>query len=199
MLLRRDSRLVHGSTSTASRCTRSIATAWCAPISAPPIRSRAPNPFTGFDEATITRMHRTVAPSGNAALAAVPRRQHRTQCRRLERLAWQERKAEPFTATPLHCGTATFSGSAHSLGYRRIRRHAANGGITLGTALAISGAAASPNMGYHSSPIGHAAAGAVQRAARLVARQSGRARRGDLSVATGPRSRSCRSSSRCSG
>ena len=23
-----------------------------------------------------------------------------------KRLAWQERKAEPFTATPLHCGTA---------------------------------------------------------------------------------------------
>ena len=33
------------------------------------------------------------------------------------RLAWQERKAEPFTATPLHCGTATVSGTtAHSLG-----------------------------------------------------------------------------------
>ena len=71
------------------------------------------------------------------------------------RLAWQERKAEPFTATPLHCGTATFSGtSANSLGYRPTRDYASlHGGLTLGTALAISGAAASPNMGYHSSPM----------------------------------------------
>ena len=69
-------------------------------------------------------------------------------------LAWQQRKAESFTATKLHCGSAR-------LGYRD---SAAYGGskpsnpvgiqkpISLGTAMAISGAAANPNMGYHSSP-----------------------------------------------
>ena len=46
------------------------------------------------------------------------------------------------------------------------------GGITLGTAVAISGAAASPNMGYHSSPVVGLHHDAVQRAARRVAGQS---------------------------
>jgi len=61
-------------------------------------------------------------------------------------LSWQERKAESFTVSPLHAGSACKA-------YRRTREYGApDGGITLGTAVAISGAAASPNMGYHSSP-----------------------------------------------
>ena len=60
------------------------------------------------------------------------------------RLAWQQRKAESFTATALHCGNST-------LGFRPAAAY--GGGITLGTAVALSGAAASPNMGYHSSPV----------------------------------------------
>ena len=61
-----------------------------------------------------------------------------------ERLAWQERKAAPFTISPLHCGS-------HYVGYRRAREYGGRDGITLGTAAAISGAALSSNMGYHSS------------------------------------------------
>ena len=61
-----------------------------------------------------------------------------------ERLAWQQRKAASFTVSPLHCGSA-------DLGYRPSAEYA--DGIMLGTAMAISGAAASPNMGYHSSPV----------------------------------------------
>lgn len=60
-------------------------------------------------------------------------------------LAWQERKADSMTISPLHCGN-------RSLGYRYSRTYGGPGGITLGTAVAISGAAASPNMGYNSSP-----------------------------------------------
>jgi len=59
-------------------------------------------------------------------------------------LAWQERMAESFTATRLHAGN-------NHLGYRPVSDYAE--GLSLGTALAISGAAASPNMGYHSSPM----------------------------------------------
>jgi hypothetical protein len=59
-------------------------------------------------------------------------------------LAWQERKAESFTATPLHSGN-------YSVGYRSSKYYGGPGGISLGTAVAISGAAASPNMGYNSS------------------------------------------------
>lgn len=61
-----------------------------------------------------------------------------------ERLAWQERKAELFTVTPQACGCPT-------LGYQPSAEYA--GGMTLGTAMALSGAALSPNMGYHSSPL----------------------------------------------
>ena len=64
-----------------------------------------------------------------------------------KRLAWQERKAEPFTVSPRHCGSAL-------KGFRPSCEYAGKkaGGITLGTAMAISGAAVSPNMGYYSSP-----------------------------------------------
>jgi hypothetical protein len=65
-----------------------------------------------------------------------------------DNLAWQQRKAESFTMTPLHAGS-------YRLGYRRAEAYGKNNrgqGISLGTALTISGAAASPNMGYYSSP-----------------------------------------------
>jgi hypothetical protein len=64
------------------------------------------------------------------------------------RLAWQQRKAESFTVSPLH------SGAAYK-GYRPSNDYGGKEptpGISLGTAMAISGAAASPNMGYNSSP-----------------------------------------------
>lgn len=62
-----------------------------------------------------------------------------------QRLAWQQRKAESFTISPLHCGN-------FELGYRRAREFGGPKGISLGTAMATSGAAASPNMGSYSSP-----------------------------------------------
>lgn len=64
-----------------------------------------------------------------------------------DKLAWQERKAETFTASPLHCGNLW-------LGYRRSRYYGGDNGISLGTAFTVSGAAANPNMGYMlSSPL----------------------------------------------
>lgn len=64
-------------------------------------------------------------------------------------LAWQERKAQSFTVSPLHAGS-------NGLGYRDVKKYAvslqAQGALSLGTSMAISGAAVSPNMGYHSSP-----------------------------------------------
>jgi patatin-like phospholipase len=62
-----------------------------------------------------------------------------------ENLAWQQRMAESFTVSPLHSGS-------FFLGYRSSREYGGPNGISLGTAVTISGAAASPNMGYHSSP-----------------------------------------------
>jgi len=66
-------------------------------------------------------------------------------------LRWQNRKAESFTASALHCGSSTMGDG--SGGYRSSEVYGHNDqnnkSITLGTAAAISGAAASPNMGYY--------------------------------------------------
>jgi hypothetical protein len=66
-----------------------------------------------------------------------------------DNLAWQQRKAEPFSVSPLHAG-------CFRLGYRDSRFFGGRdtGGISIGTAAAISGAAASSNMGYYTtSPV----------------------------------------------
>lgn len=61
-------------------------------------------------------------------------------------LAWQERKATSFTFSPLHAG--------YRDAYRPSNEYCGSvGGVTLGTALTISGAAVSPNAGYHTSII----------------------------------------------
>jgi Patatin-like phospholipase len=63
-----------------------------------------------------------------------------------DNLAWQERKADSFTVSPYHSGN-------HRIGYRESCEYGGDDGISLGDAMAISGAAVSPNMGYNSSPI----------------------------------------------
>ena len=115
---------------------------------------RNPDAFTGFDPDDNPPMH-TLWPKPdhegkwparkpadwrpfhviNMALNVVSTR----------RLSWQERKAEAFTVSPLHSGSACKA-------FRRSQDYGGAGGISLGTAMAISGAAASPNMGYNSSP-----------------------------------------------
>jgi Patatin-like phospholipase len=101
-------------------------------------KTRKPHLFTGFDPDDDFELHKLPSEKPlhviNGALNLVHGKE----------LAWQERKAESFTMSWLHCG------SWH-VGYRPSKEY--GGGITLGTALAISGAAANPNMGYHSSPV----------------------------------------------
>lgn len=63
-----------------------------------------------------------------------------------QNLAWQQRKAASFSMTPLYCGSWTS-------GYRSSREYGGTGGLTVGTAITISGAAANPSMGYSSSPV----------------------------------------------
>jgi hypothetical protein len=62
-----------------------------------------------------------------------------------DKLAWQQRKSESFSMTPFYCGN-------HRQGYRPSADYGGHSGISLSTAMAISGAAANPNMGYNSSP-----------------------------------------------
>ncbi|HEX6186573.1 MAG TPA: patatin-like phospholipase family protein [Pyrinomonadaceae bacterium] len=79
-----------------------------------------------------------------------------------QKLAWQQRKAESFTVSPLHCGSFQIPADKNDDpiygAYRRTNEYGGSkgmhkGGISLGTAMAISGAAVSPNMGYYSSPV----------------------------------------------
>jgi hypothetical protein len=114
-------------------------------------QARNPDRFTGFDDSDNIHVQNLWPPQAtcdgqntfglfhvlNIALNVVE----------AKRLAWQERKAEPFTVSPRHCGSAL-------KGFRPSCEYAGKkaGGITLGTAMAISGAAVSPNMGYYSSP-----------------------------------------------
>ncbi|HVJ42304.1 MAG TPA: patatin-like phospholipase family protein [Dongiaceae bacterium] len=111
---------------------------------------RRPNLFTGFALKDNMAMHELRG--ANVTVGGRSRLLHIVNITLnlvgTSNLAWQERKGESFTVSPLHSGAAL-------LGYRDSQYYAKGeeDGISLGTAVAISGAAASPNMGYHSSPL----------------------------------------------
>lgn len=125
---------------------------------------RKPHPFTGFD------------PDDDPQLAdlqdQLPYHIVNTSLNLVsgEELAWQTRKAASFAFTPRFCGFETplmpAQGANPALHdaergtYRPTRQYASRAGkgvdddakVRLGMAVALSGAAASPNMGSHSSP-----------------------------------------------
>lgn len=115
-------------------------------------KEREQHPFTGFDPADDATAVSDLKPSAgyagpfliiNTALNLV----------RGSKLAWQQRKAASLVFTPLYSGYEAQEKSEKKLepyGYRLTERYGDS--VSLGTAVAISGAAASPNMGYHSSP-----------------------------------------------
>ena len=131
--------------------------------------NRHPQPFTGFDESDNIFMHRlqdVAAPFHivNATLNVVKGKE----------LALQSRKARSFTFTPLYSGfdyaeeecvshapeASSSQGIADAVeqrkpgSYRLTRNYSRNSrypGGRLGTAMAISGAAASPNMGHYTT------------------------------------------------
>ncbi len=113
-------------------------------------QARNPDRFTGFDADDNLRTHTLWPPKATAAGPNTFGLFHVINIAlnvvESKRLAWQERKAEPFTVSALHCGSAY-------KGFRPTKDYGGpDGGISLGTAMAISGAAVSPNMGYYSSP-----------------------------------------------
>jgi hypothetical protein len=137
---------------------------------------RTPDPFTGFALSDNLPLHELCAPSGKRGCdthaatsaaqpeaaepeAATPTAVPEVKVERPisiinttlnlvngQNLAWQQRKAESFSMTPLYCGS-------WREGYRRSTEYGGPGGVTVGTAVTISGAAANPNMGYSSSPV----------------------------------------------
>lgn len=114
---------------------------------------RRPQPFTGFDpdddlalSALVTSEDEAQRPYPivNTALNLV----HGAD------LGWQQRKAASFVFTPRYCGfeLAVKEGRRSTGCFRPSKAYIdEKNGVSFGSAMAISGAAASPNMGYHSS------------------------------------------------
>ncbi|ASU33386.1 patatin-like phospholipase family protein [Mucilaginibacter xinganensis] len=121
-------------------------------------RMNTANSFTGFDKdddfplslLTTKEQYYGPYPIINTALNA-------TTVSELDR---QDRKAESFVFSPLYCGfdfsptrSAAYSrNQVYEYGYRPTLQYSRDAGPLIGTTMAISGAAVSPNMGYHSSP-----------------------------------------------
>ena len=130
----------------------------------PQDRARRPHGYTGFD------------PDDDIAMADPGKAQRRPLFHVInvalnvvkaagDRLEWQERKAASFTITPLRTGSGVTGycrtrdvGGRGAVALERTRDtpndiFTRDSGLTLGRAMAISGAAAAPNMGYHSSTL----------------------------------------------
>ena len=125
---------------------------------------RRSEPFTTFDPDDNVRLVKLRPPPGARPVHVINATLNLTSG---TRLAWAERKAASFTFTPLACGaadlaaapdagaepppgafvpTATYAGDERESG-----RPDEGEGMTLATAMTLSGAAMSPNWGYHSS------------------------------------------------
>lgn len=106
--------------------------------------ARRPNLFTGFDENddlefNALRNQRPI-PIINTAVNMTGG----------DDLGWQTRRAASFSFSPGFSGFETLTTQGKERGtYRPTAEF--GGGLTLGTLIATSGAAASPNMGYHTS------------------------------------------------
>jgi len=121
-------------------------------------RDKTSNSFTGFDSKDDLKLADFITskkytgpyPIINTALNA-------TAVSVLDR---QDRKAESFIFSPLYCGydfsptrsAAYTKHMAYEYGNRETHKYSTPGGPSLGTAIATSGAAVNPSMGYHSSP-----------------------------------------------
>lgn len=128
---------------------------------------RKPEPFTGFDPeddvalCEFTDDYPGPYPILNAALNITGG----------EELGYATRRAKSFAFTPLYCGyelgapgdgalrfvcedgyLPSFAKTELGRSAGGLGKFGCECGISLGTAMAISGAAASPNMGYHTSP-----------------------------------------------
>jgi hypothetical protein len=73
-------------------------------------------------------------------------------------LALHTRHSATFSLTPLYCGSSYMSHDlmgedVGEMGYTPTSLYGQNDGPSLGQAISVSGAAASPNMGYHTSPV----------------------------------------------
>jgi hypothetical protein len=125
-----------------------------------PELQRHPNEFTDLDPDDDVRFHDLARPREDGKV------QHpyhlvntALNLANPKDLGWQQRKAASFVFSPLFAGYELRYERSRRGGYRSMELYGAGGiaarpggGMKLGIPLAISGAAASPNQGYHTSP-----------------------------------------------
>lgn len=131
---------------------------------------RSPHPFTGFDENDDLALAslRTETPPGCAPqdcdadgrapfAGPFPIVNCTLNLGGSSDLAVKTRQSDCFTMTPLYCGFShkrTGANRSVAGGYAPTEHYCGpKESPTLGLAVAVSGAAASPNMGYHTSPL----------------------------------------------
>jgi hypothetical protein len=127
--------------------------------------ARKPDAFTEFDPNDAVPLTELTQPKGRWRLFHIINMT--LNLTKGEPTAWAERKAMSFTASALSCGAALLKRPAETGQERagvfvctqqyagregRSESTAHMKGLTLATAMTISGAAVSPNWGYHSSP-----------------------------------------------
>jgi len=106
---------------------------------------RRPQPFTNFDGNDDMQLH-AVLGRGDTFRGPFPIFNCALNLSGSSDLALHTRHSASFSLTPLFCGA-----DRRIVGYSPTERYA--GGVMLGQAVAISGAAASPNMGFNTSPL----------------------------------------------
>ena len=123
--------------------------------------ARVPDPFTGFDGADDFPVSALAPSRGYSGPYAIFNTT--LNVTHGDELAWQERKGEAFAVTPGFSGFSVESSRATEAGADGNRKLSPGGyrtssdyaypeeGVSVGTAVAISGAAASPNQGRNSS------------------------------------------------
>lgn len=119
--------------------------------------ARHPNPFTGLDPLDSPRL--ADLKRNGKVQRPYPLINTALNIARSANLAWQERKAASFLFTPAFCGyqlpgnddtgVAAYQKTDDYLVDQMGKRQ---GWLALGTPVTISGAAASPNAGYHTNP-----------------------------------------------
>ncbi|RNI30764.1 hypothetical protein EFB08_05395 [Rufibacter latericius] len=126
-------------------------------------REASVNHFTGFDSKDDLKLAKLRTKFGYPGpLLIINTTLNATEATELDR---QDRQAESFVFTPLYCGfdfcrlrpSISSAGKSFEYGFRPTEQYAYPngkklGGPGIGTTMAISGAAANPNQGYHSSP-----------------------------------------------
>lgn len=107
--------------------------------------NRNPNYFTGFDKDDDIKLSEL---SGQKPFLIINTALNISNS---PELAWQQRKAGSFTFTPKSSG---FNLADGTICYRQTNQFSdKDKGPFLGSLIAVSGAAASPNSGYHTNPV----------------------------------------------